>query len=88
MGFAGLQRRHEALLIDPHLPPAWKRVRVPLWFRGSRAEFDLRRRKGGVEVGILVERAPLRVVLDGTERELEPGKHRLRRRDGAPWEVS
>jgi len=87
MGFAGLQRRQESLLIDPHLPPAWKRARVPLWFRGSRAEFDLRRRKSGVEVGILVEKAPLRVVLDGVERELEPGKHRLRRRDGAPWDV-
>ena len=57
MGFAGLQRRDEALLIDPHLPPAWKKVSVPLRFRGARAQFELRRRKAGDEVGITVERA-------------------------------
>ena len=86
MGFAGLQRRNEALLIDPHLPPTWKKVSVPLHFRGARAQFELRRRKAGDEVGITVERAALRVVLDGVERELPPGKHRLRRADGQPWQ--
>ena len=86
MGFAGLQRRDEALLIDPHLPPAWMKVSVPLRFRGSRALFELRRRKSGDEVGITVERAALRVVLDGVERELRPGRHRLRRADGRPWQ--
>ena len=87
-GFAGLQRRHDALLIDPHLPPSWKRVRVPLWFRGARAEFDLRRSKHADHVGITVERAALTVLLDGEERQLAPGKHRLRRADGCPWEVA
>jgi len=86
MGFAGLQRRNEALLIDPHLPPAWKKVSVPLHFRGARAQFELRRRKAGDDVGITIERAALRVVLDGVERELRPGKYRLRRADGQPWQ--
>jgi kojibiose phosphorylase len=86
MGFAGLQRRGEALLIDPHLPPAWKKVSVPLRFRGARAQFELRHRKAGDEVGITIERAALRVLLDGVERELRPGKHRLRRADGQPWQ--
>jgi len=86
MGFAGLQRRDEALLIDPHLPPAWKKVSVPLHFRGARAQFELRRRKAGDEVSITIERAALRVVLDGVERKLRPGKHRLRRADGQPWQ--
>jgi len=86
MGFAGLQRRNEALLIDPHLPPAWKKVSVPLNFRGARAQFELRRRKAGDEVGITIERAALRVILDGVERELRPGKYRLRRADGQPWQ--
>ena len=50
MGFAGLQRRDEALLIDPHLPPHWKRVSVPLCFRGARARSTCvaaARRRGG-----------------------------------------
>jgi kojibiose phosphorylase len=86
MGFAGIQRRDEALLLDPHLPPSWKRVRVPLCFRGARLEFDLRRRKAGVEVGITIERAAVRFVLDGVECELRPGRHRLRRADGQAWQ--
>ena len=87
LGFAGLQRREEALLVDPHLPQEWKRVRVPLWFRGARAEFDLRRSRHADHVGITVERAALAVLLDGEVRRLSPGKHRLRRADGGPWEV-
>ena len=84
MGFAGLQRRDEALRIDPHLPPHWKSLRVPLWFRGARAVFDVRHRRSSDEVGITIERAPLKVLLDGTEYVLHPGKHRLRRAKGKP----
>ncbi len=86
MGFAGLQRRDEALLIDPHLPPTWKKVSVPLCFRGARAQFELRRRKAGDELGITIERAALKVILDGAERELHPGKHRFRRARGRAWQ--
>ena len=60
---------------------------MPLWFRGARAEFDLRRSRHADHVGITVERAALTVLLDGEERQLSPGKHRLRRADGFPWEV-
>jgi kojibiose phosphorylase len=85
-GFAGIQRRHEALLFDPHLPPTWKKVSLPLRFRGARLEFELRRRRGGDEVGITIARAPVRMILDGEERELRAGKYRLRRADGGRWE--
>ncbi len=44
-------------------------------------------RKHADHVGITVERAALRVLLDGEERSLSPGKHLLRRADGGPWEV-
>jgi kojibiose phosphorylase len=86
MGFAGLQRRGEALRVDPHLPPKWKSLRVPLRFRGARAVFDVRRRRSTDEVGITIERAPLRVLLDGTEHVLHPGMHRLRRARGEAWQ--
>jgi kojibiose phosphorylase len=86
MGFAGVMRRDEALLIDPHLPPAWKTVRFPLRFRGARLEFEVRGRKGADEVGIPIERAPVRVILDGEERELRTGRHRFRRDHGAAWQ--
>ncbi len=86
MGFAGVMRRDEALLIDPHLPPAWKTVRFPLRFRGARLEFEVRGRKAADEVGITIERAPVRVILDGEERELRAGRHRFRRDHGAAWQ--
>ena len=86
MGFCGLMRRGEALQLDPHLPKAWKRVRLPLRFRGAYLHFDLRRRKGGTSVGITVQKAPLTLLLDGVEREFRPGAYRLRRPDGQPWQ--
>jgi len=87
MGFCGVMRRGEALRLDPQLPKAWKRVRLPLRFRGSRLHLDFRARRDGVEVGITVDEAPVTLQLDGVERELSPGKHMLRRRNGEAWQV-
>jgi kojibiose phosphorylase len=88
MGFCGIMRRGEALRLDPQLPKDWKRVRLPLRFRGAHLGLDLRRRRDGVEVGITVEKAPVTLLLDGVESEFRPGRHRLRRRNGKPWQVS
>jgi hypothetical glycosyl hydrolase len=85
MGFCGIMRRGEALRLDPQLPEAWKRVRLPLRFRGARLSLDFRARKDGVDVGITVENAPVTLQLDGVEREFAPGRHQLRRRGGGPW---
>jgi trehalose/maltose hydrolase-like predicted phosphorylase len=87
MGFCGVQRRGEALRFDPQLPKAWKRVRMPLRFRGARLALDIRARKDGVDVGITVGEAPVTLQLDGVDRELAIGAHTLRRRHGAPWQV-
>jgi len=87
MGFCGIMRRGEALRLDPQLPKAWKRVRMPLRFRGARLGLDVRARKDGVDVGITVENAPVTLQLDGVEREFSPGRHQLRRRGGGPWQV-
>ena len=87
MGFCGIMRRGEALRLDPQLPEAWKRVRLPLRFRGASLSLDLRRRKDGVHVGITVEKAPITLLLDGEEREFRPGTYVLRRPDGQPWQV-
>ncbi len=86
MGFAGIQRRDEALLIDPHLPPAWRGLSVPFLFRGARLEFEFQTRDDTLHLGILIQRAPVRVILDGEERELHPARYALRRRPGGRWE--
>ena len=87
MGFCGVMRRGEALRLDPQLPKDWKRVRLPLRFRGATLHLDMRARKDGVDVGITVEKAPVTLQLDGEEQELSPGLHKLRRRNGRPWQV-
>ncbi len=87
MGFCGIMRRGETLRLDPQLPVAWQRVRLPLCFRGSRLHLDIRSRKLGVDVGITVERVPVTLQLDGVDREFSPGRHRLRRRNGEAWQV-
>jgi trehalose/maltose hydrolase-like predicted phosphorylase len=77
MGFAGIRRLDEALVVDPHLLPSWRRFSVPLWFRGARAVFDLEQPGDDrVRRGITVEHAPLAVLLDGIEHTLEPGRYR------------
>src|SRR5450756_2465124 len=43
MGFGGVRRRGEALVVDPHLPAAWEGLRIPLHFRGARLELDIGR---------------------------------------------
>jgi trehalose/maltose hydrolase-like predicted phosphorylase len=80
-------RRGEALRLDPQLPAAWETVRMPLRFRGAHLHLDLRAKRGGVDVGITVEKAPVTLQLDGEDRVFQPGRHRLRRRDGRPWQV-
>ena len=90
MGFAGIRRRGEALAVEPALPPSWRRFSVPLWFRGSRLEIEVRRRGRSPQtaterLGITVEEAPVWVVLDGVEQALAPGRHRFTRKGRGPW---
>jgi kojibiose phosphorylase len=91
MGFAGIRRRGEALAVEPAPPPSWRRFSVPLWFRGSRVEVEVRRRarstagRGFERLGITVEQAPVRVLLDGVEQTLAPGRHRFTRTGRGPW---
>lgn len=86
MGFAGIRRRGEALVINPHLPTSWNRFRVPLLFRGARLDVDVRRAADTLELGIDVRGAPVRVLLDGSERSLNPGQHLLRQVAGGTWQ--
>lgn len=86
MGFAGIQRRDQALLVDPHLPPTWNAVSVPLLFRGARLRFDFRTCDDGLELGITVERAAVRLIFDGVEREFHSGRHTMRRADDGAWQ--
>jgi hypothetical glycosyl hydrolase len=81
MGFGGVRRRDETLVIDPHLPPEWRALRLPLCFRGAQLQLDITNDR----LGILVTNVPVRVVLDGRERTLPPGDHRFARVAENAW---
>jgi trehalose/maltose hydrolase-like predicted phosphorylase len=84
MGFGGVRRRGEALGVDPHLPAPWKRLRVPLRFRGARVLLDIRRTR----LGINVEEARLHLVLGRRRLVLSPGEHRFVRGPRGGWKES
>jgi kojibiose phosphorylase len=81
MGFGGVRRRDETLVIDPHLPPEWQKLRLPLRFRGARLQLDIAHDR----LGIVVTEASVHVVLDGREHTLRPGDHRFARVAGGVW---
>jgi len=41
MGFGGVRRVDEALMIDPHLPPEWPRLAFSICFRGARLRVEV-----------------------------------------------
>jgi len=84
MGFGGVRRRGKALGVDPHLPAPWKRLRVPLRFRGARVLLDIR----PTRLGISVEEARVNVVLGRRRFLLSPGEHRFVRGPRGGWKES
>ena len=87
MGFGGVRRRGEALVVDPHLPAAWEGLRIPLHFRGARLELDIGRdAHGHHRLGITVQVAPVKMFIGRRRRVLKPGAYRfVRSRGGTAW---
>lgn len=67
-GFAGVRRRAGQLLIDNHLPKAWRRLVINLQYQGRHLRLTLTHGKTVVD---LVEGAPLTVRIDGQEQQLK-----------------
>ncbi len=71
-GFGGLYFQEEQLIVEPTLPPGWRRLRLPFCYQGRRLRLDVtpsgyalrfRARGGG----------PVTVVTRGRRRVLRPG---------------
>jgi trehalose/maltose hydrolase-like predicted phosphorylase len=85
-GFAGVRRRGEELVCDPHLPEDWRRVAFPFKFRGAALSFELERDR----VGITVEEGAVPVRLgepkpDGVAEVLGPGEYSYVRTADGGW---
>ena len=84
MGFGGIRRHGETLVVDPHLPKAWRGLDFRLRFRGARLGFRIGHDEFEVEVG---ERTGT-LVIGRRQRRLDPGTYRFRRARGGAWEES
>ena len=82
MGFGGVRREDETLVVDPHLPPQWSSLDLHVRFRGSRVEV----RVGGGELDITVGDAAARVVVGRRKRRLALGVHHFRKSPRGTWE--
>jgi trehalose/maltose hydrolase-like predicted phosphorylase len=81
MGFGGVRRHGDALVLHPHLPEHWKSLRFPLRFRGARLEVWT----DGAILRVQVEHAAVDVVIGRTAAHLEPGPHTYVRGRGGIW---
>jgi kojibiose phosphorylase len=80
-GFGGVRRKDDALVIDPHLPPGWQKLRFPLRFRGARVLVEAEREA----LRITIEDAPAAVVLGRRRRVFRPGVHLYGKGLGGTW---
>jgi quercetin dioxygenase-like cupin family protein len=81
MGFGGVRRQGDALVLHPHLPEHWKSLRFPLRFKGARLEVWT----DGATLKVQVEGAPVDAVIGRTPAYLERGAHTYVRGRGGIW---
>jgi kojibiose phosphorylase len=82
MGFGGVRRSDETLVIDPHLPEEWSSLDYSVRFRGSR--FQVAARRG--EIDLSVGDAPATVIVGRRRHRLTLGVHHFRKGARGTWE--
>ncbi len=82
MGFGGMGRDDETLVVDPHLPREWSSFDYSVRFRGSRFHVAV----AGDELELTVGDAPATVKVGRRKRRLSLGVHRFRRGPRGVWE--
>ncbi len=81
MGFGGVRRHDETLVLDPHLPEEWSSLEYSVRFRGSRFHVAVRRGELDVTVGD----AAATVVVGRRKRRLAVGVHHFRKGARGTW---
>ncbi len=82
MGFGGVRRDDETLVLDPHLPEDWSSLDYAVRFRGSR--FHVAVRHG--EIDVTVGDAPATVMVGRRKCRLAVGAHHFRKGARGTWE--
>ncbi len=82
MGFGGVRRHHETLVIDPHLPEEWSSFDYTVRFRGVRYRVAV----AGERLRLAVDGGPATVRLGRRTRRLASGEHHFHRGPRGTWE--
>jgi trehalose/maltose hydrolase-like predicted phosphorylase len=84
-GMVGIRQRDGRLLVDPHLPPTWEELSIPLQWRGRKLSLSIRRNPEEVAVQLQCG-APMTLYMpQGTSVEIESGHRYVSRRIEAGW---
>ena len=82
-GLVGLEETDSGLRLAPNLPAGWPYLRVKrLWFRGARANVEIRRQAGGLSVRAEGDKGPLSLDVVLT---LPPGSEPMAAPSNAAW---
>ncbi len=82
MGFGGVRRDDETLVIDPHLPEEWSSFDYTVQFRGAR----YRVAATGERLDLTVDGGPVTVRVGRRKRRLASGEHHFRKGPRGTWE--
>jgi kojibiose phosphorylase len=82
MGFGGVRRDGETLVIDPHLPDEWSSFDYTVRFRGVRYRVAV----AGERLDLTVDGGPATVRLGRRKRRLTSGEHHFRTGPRGTWE--
>ncbi|HEX3246561.1 MAG TPA: glycosyl hydrolase family 65 protein [Chloroflexota bacterium] len=83
-GFAGVEWRDDAMVVDPRLPASWKRMQLPMQWRGRRLHIRLDSGAGDIEIDLEVGEPLIAFSSSGESSRLQAGKT-LRVPIDGPW---
>ena len=72
-GFGGVSMRRDKVIVDPHLPPEWKRLSFKLKWRGEEIKFLFTHESIQIEVGRRASNE-IPLIVKGNEVILKPGE--------------
>jgi alpha,alpha-trehalose phosphorylase len=73
-GFLGMRLRNDALVLEPHLPQAWKALTAALVYRGYVLRLHCTHREHRISVEGTAGLAPAQVTLNGVTHTLRDGR--------------
>ncbi|MGH9764954.1 MAG: glycosyl hydrolase family 65 protein, partial [Blastocatellia bacterium] len=73
LGFAGMRVLEGMLVFDPHIPPEWSALSLPVMYRGRRLRVEIKSDPPEMTVSLTDGAGPVTVGIGDTRAAVEPG---------------